>query len=170
MGMKKRNVLAVLFLSIFLFACSRQPQSLYAPDFTLPDLDGKKVSLSDYRGKLVIIDFFSTTCPVCVELIPNLREVYKKFKDHDLVILGIDLDAVPNEQALKEFVRRKRINYPVLIGNEDIVLKYGGFSVLPYMVFIDKEGKIFKTHQGYIEKKELEVYILKMMERREDGF
>ncbi len=167
----KRAVLTVFLLSIFfILACSRQPQSAYAPDFTLPDLNGKEVSLSDYRGKIVIIDFFSTTCPVCVELIPNLRDVYKKFKDHDLVILGIDLDTVPNEQALKEFVQSKRINYPVLIGNDEIVMKYGGFSVLPYMVFIDKKGRIFKIHQGYIEKRELEAYIVKMMERKEDGF
>ncbi len=141
--------------------------SIYAPDFSLLDTNGKRICLSDLRGKAVILDFFSVSCQACARLIPNLEQIYNKYKNHGLVVLGINLDFLPNPSILSDFAKKEKISYPVLIGNNEIVMQYGGISVLPYVVFIDRNGKIDKVHQGYIDLPSLEKLAQELLVKRD---
>ncbi len=126
-----------------------------APDFTLNNLDGDAVSLSDYRGKVVIIDFWATWCPPCRKGIPDFVEMQKNYGDEKLVILGVNLDQGAPEQVLpmvKEFADDFKINYPVLMHNMEIVGAYGGIQSIPTTFIVDKEGKVRQGVIGYRPK------------------
>jgi len=158
--MKRIRLPLILFLLIVFCACEQKhPLQGYAPDFTLPDLNGHKVSLSDFRGKIIILDFFTTWCKGCRMLIPSLNRLYQKYKDKNVLILGISLDGFSTPEPLSKFLQEEGITYPLLIGNEEVVRKYGGISIIPYIVIIDTQGKIYKVSQGYIEGEYLEKYI-----------
>ena len=116
-----------------------------APDFTLVDLDGNKHTLSDYRGKVVIIDFWATYCPPCRLEIPHFIQFYNDYKDDGLIILGIGLDG---ETKLKPFSKEYGINYPILIGDLATVGKYG-VRPIPTTFFIDRNGEIKNKIIGY---------------------
>ena len=148
--------LLILFLLIPLFwgiACSKKPKSgsqpgLLAPDFVLPALDGQKVRLSDYRGQVVLLNFFATWCPPCRAEVPDFVELYRYYRDRGLVIIGIALDR-GNPQVLDHFVREYGINYPLLLGDQKVVRAYGGIKGIPTTFLIDRRGRVRKKYLGY---------------------
>ncbi|MDL1956337.1 MAG: TlpA family protein disulfide reductase [Candidatus Desulfofervidus auxilii] len=150
-----------IFLLILFLACGEKSVPEYAPDFTLPDLKGDKISLSDFRGKIVILEFFTTWCKSCRLIVPDLNQLYNRYRDKNVIFLGISLDE--NVDRIYDFAKKLNIAYPILIGNEDIVLKYGGISVLPHLVIVDPKGRIYKTHQGFMKKKKLEDDIISLI-------
>ena len=91
-----------------------------AKDFTLKDLSSKKVSLSDFRGKVVLLNFFATWCPPCRLEIPELVKISQQKKKGDLVVLGVSLDKDVVPFMLKNFVKEMKISYPVLMGTEEV--------------------------------------------------
>lgn len=116
-----------------------------APDFTLLDLNGQAHTLSDYRGKVVIIDFWATFCRPCIYEIPHFIQFYNEYKDDGLVILGVGLDG---KQKLEVFAREKGMSYPVLIGDKATVEKYG-IQPIPTTFILDREGEIKDKIIGY---------------------
>ena len=129
-----------------------------APDFTLPDLDGQMVSLSDFAGKGIILDFWATWCPPCVEEIPHFVELYEANKDKGFVIIGIVVEDTP--EAVREFVEKQKVTYPILLGDNDAVAKvaqaYGGVQYLPTTFLIRYDGRIVERFVGYQEKETFE--------------
>ena len=117
-----------------------------APDFKLTTLDGKPVTLADSHGKVILLNFWATWCGPCRAEIPDLIELQNKYKDK-LQILGLVVDD-DDADAIKEFVEKFGINYPVAISSNDIRFQYGGIAALPTSFVLDSEGRIVQKHEG----------------------
>lgn len=128
-----------------------------APDFSLEDINGKVVKLSDFKNKIVIIDFWATWCPPCRKGIPDLIELQNDYKK-DLVIIGISLDR-ETKKDVPGFVKNYGINYPIVYGNQEVSQKYGGIQAIPTSFIIDKKGYIVETYVGLVPKSNYETII-----------
>jgi len=125
-----------------------------APEFSLMDLSGKTVSLSDYSGKVVLLDFWATWCPPCRMSIPELVALQEKYRDKGLVILGVSVDdpkGVSNKD-LKAFKKMAKINYPVIRYNQKVMEDYFGGErmAIPTMFIIDGTGKVIEKIPGFL--------------------
>jgi peroxiredoxin len=117
-----------------------------APDFSLTDLSGHPLRLSDYRGKVVILDFWATWCEPCKEEIPHFIEMQNKHSAQGLQILGISMD--DSEPPVRQFQQQFKMNYPVAVGTPHLADQYGGVLGLPITFIIDREGRITSRHIG----------------------
>jgi peroxiredoxin len=126
-----------------------------APDFTLKDADGKSVHLKDYRGKVVLLDFWATWCSPCKIEIPWFIEMQRKSKDKGLEVLGVSMDD-EGWEVVKPFVAERGINYRIVIGNDETAQLYGGVDALPTTFLIDRGGKIAAVHVGLASRKDFE--------------
>lgn len=117
-----------------------------APDFVLTDTQGNKVKLSDYRGKVVILDFWATWCPPCRRGIPDLIDLKKTYKER-LAIIGISLDTDSKNDVIP-FMKQYGINYKVVYGDNDVVQKYGNIQAIPTSFIIDQKGNIVTSFVG----------------------
>jgi cytochrome c biogenesis protein CcmG/thiol:disulfide interchange protein DsbE len=126
---------------------SVQPgQHTPAPNFTLADLSGRSVSLSDYRGKVVLLDFWATWCDPCRDEIPHFVRLQSEYGGQGLQILGVSMDDGP--EPVREFYQHFHINYPVVMGNAKTGELYGGILGLPVAFLIDRDGRIYSRHIG----------------------
>ena len=130
-----------------------------APNFDLTSTEGKNVKLSDYRGKVVIVDFWATWCPPCRKGIPDLIELQKEFKNN-LVVIGVSLDQDTKSDVVP-FIKKYGINYPVVYGTNQVIMEYGSINAIPTSFVINKEGKIVDKHIGLVPKSE---YVKKIKE------
>jgi peroxiredoxin len=117
-----------------------------APDFSLPQLSGQQLHLSDYRGKLVLLDFWATWCDACRDEIPHFVELQNKYRDQGLQIVGISMDDSP--EPVRDFYPRFKMNYPVVMGNAATGQLYGGVLGLPIAFLMDRDGHIYSKHVG----------------------
>lgn len=123
-----------------------------APEFKLTEIDGKEIKLSDYKGKIVILDFWATWCGPCRRGIPDLVSLQKEYKDK-LVVIGISLDKVSGtDKDVKGFMKEYKINYPVIWGNEKVTKDYGDIQAIPTSFVIDQKGNIVDKHVGLVPK------------------
>ena len=117
-----------------------------APDFSLKDMDGKTVNLSDFKGKVVILDFFATWCPPCRGEIPDFVELQKAYGSQGAAIIGVSNEA-PGE--LKAFAGEFGINYPVLVDAQEAAqAAYGPIRAVPTTFVIGKDSKIARVYVG----------------------
>jgi peroxiredoxin len=126
---------------------SRKP----APGFSLNDDKGAPVQLSDYKGKVVLLNFWATWCHGCKQEIPWYMEFAEKYKSQGFVVIGVSLDE-DGWKSVKPFLQEKKLNYPVVIGSEELGRQYGGVDSMPVSILIDREGKIADSHSGVVEK------------------
>lgn len=124
-----------------------------APDFTLNDASGKPVTLSEFRGKVVLLNFWATWCAPCRVEIPWFTEFQKTYGDRDFVVLGVSLDE-DGWKSVKPYMEEKRMSYRVMIGNDDLARLYGGLNSLPTTLIIDRSGRIAVTHVGLCNRSE----------------
>ena len=125
-----------------------------AADFTLKDANGASVKLSDYRGKVVLLNFWATWCGPCGVEVPWFTEFEQRYKSQGFAVLGVSMDE-DGWSAIKPYVADHKINYRVLLGNDTIAQLYGGLDSLPTSFVIDKAGKVaFPPHIGLISKNE----------------
>jgi len=124
-----------------------------APDFSLPNTDGKMVKLSDFKGKVVILDFWATWCPPCRKGIPDLVELKNKYKDK-IEILGISIDEFTRNSKgeVIPFMKEYKINYPILYGDMNITQLYGGIRAIPTSFVITPDTKIHAMYEGLVPK------------------
>ena len=124
-----------------------------APQFTLSSLDGKRVAMKDLSNKVVVIDFWATWCGPCREEIPHLNKLYSDFKGQGLEIVGISMDDGPD--VVKDFAREFRMEYPLVMGSDELAEQFGGILGLPTTFIIDRKGNIVKRFVGLPPAEEL---------------
>ena len=123
-----------------------------APDFTLKDAMGKPVKLSDYKGKVVLLNFWATWCGPCKLEIPWFVEFEQTYKDSGFAVLGVSMDE-EGWEVVKPYVEKAKINYRMVIGDDMTAQKYGGVDSLPTSFLIDREGRTAAVHIGLVSKK-----------------
>jgi peroxiredoxin len=133
-----------------------------APNFTLKSIDGKTVSLADYRGKAVLINFWATWCGPCKFEIPWLVELQKKYADQGFTVIGISEDDGPVSNVEK-FAAKMGMNYPVVMGDEKVAKAYGGIAFLPASFYIGRDGRVVTEVGGLISESEMEADIRKSL-------
>ena len=156
------TVSAISILFIAGCASAQQQAQTKAPDFTLPDLNGKAFSLSELEGKVVILDFWATWCPPCVMEIPHFIDLYKEYKGQGLEVVGVSLDR-GGVKVVKSFVEKNEMTYPVVIGNQKVAEDYGGIRGIPTTFVINRQGYIVKKFVGYRDKKVFESIIQQLL-------
>jgi thiol-disulfide isomerase/thioredoxin len=144
-----------------------------APAFTLVDLNGKKVSLANYKGKALLINFWATWCGPCKIETPWLVELRNKYAANGFEVLGIDSegdDAKPGSDAftkdkseIAKFVAQQKMPYPVLLDGDSISKPYGGLDDLPTSFFVNRKGVVIATQVGINSESDLEDNIKKAM-------
>lgn len=145
-----------------------------APDFTLDDLAGKQVSLTTYRGKAVMINFWATWCAPCKIETPWLVELHNKYASQGFEILGISSqgdDATPKDKtvwdkdktAIAKFAQQEKLPYPVLLGGDGISKPYGGVEDLPTSFFLNRKGVVVAAEMGLTSESDLEADIQKAL-------
>jgi peroxiredoxin len=133
-----------------------------APDFTLDRIEGGQLKLSDLRGKVVIIDFWATWCPPCVQEIPDFIELYKTYKDKGFEMVGISVDR-GGVSVVNDFVAKNKVNYPVVMGSMDVVNAYQVFTGIPTTFIVNRQGQIVDKVIGSQSKEYFENYIKKLL-------
>ncbi len=134
-----------------------------APDFSLESTEGKTVSLKDYKGKIVILDFWATWCPPCRRGIPDLISLQDKYKN-DLRVLGISLDSDTKSDVIP-FAKKININYPILYGNQQVIQDYGGIEAIPTTIVIDQNGEIVAKFVGLVDKETFAKHIEELISK-----
>lgn len=125
-----------------------------APDFTLKDSNGQSVKLSDYRGKVVLLNFWATWCGPCQIEIPWFIEFEQQLKSKGLEVVGVSMDE-EGWKVVKPYIAAHKLNYRVLLGDETVGDLYGGLDALPTTFIIDRDGKVaFTPHIGLAGKDE----------------
>lgn len=164
--MKKKDWLVISFVVILIFlsaylwlAPAGQPP---APKVTFTDIQGKQFSLSELQGKPVVINFWATECPGCVNEIPLFVELYKKYQAQNLVIIGVAMAYDPEAQV-REMVRQKNMNYPIVLDSDNHIVQAFNIKVTPTSLFISKNGKMMKRKLGEMSHTELEASIQSLL-------
>jgi peroxiredoxin len=122
----------------------------HASDFTLRDVEGKQVHLSDYGGKVVLLDFWATWCVPCAAELPQLQKLYDARKNDGFVVLGIAMDGPESVAQVVPFARRYNLTFPTLLDEETRVVNvYNPKRVAPMTVLIDRRGIIARVRNGY---------------------
>lgn len=125
-------------------------------DFTLPDMEGKPRKLSEWQGKVIIVNFWATWCPPCRKEIPMFIEYYEKYRSQGLVFVGVAID---KKEDVEDYIDTMFISYPILMGDEatlELMRRYGNrVGSLPYNVLIDRDGTILSTKKSAYTHTEL---------------
>jgi len=135
-----------------------------APDFALTDSAGSPVKLSAYKGKVVLLDFWATWCGGCKVEIPWYVEFQNKYRHDGLTAIGVSMDD-DGWKSVKPFLEEHKLNYPVVIGNQDLASRYGGLPSLPMTLLIDRDGTIAESHAGMVDKDAFEKKIKTLLQK-----
>ena len=124
----------------------------------LKDIQGKSVNLSDYKGKVILLDFWATWCPPCRKEIPGFIELYNTYKSRGLVVLGVSMDDADDVLDVKRYAAQIKMNYPILLGfgREDDLKPAFGELPLPTSFVIARDGRICARHDGLTAKEQVE--------------
>ena len=150
-----------IFAAIFLLFTAFSPTAFAgqeAPAFSLRDMNGKSVSLSDYKGKVVLLNFWATWCQPCQAEMPHLQKMHTELAENGLVVLSITIDEARDVSKVKPLIKRNGYTFTVLLDKETKVAPlYNPDQTLPYNVIIDREGQIFWTKASYVPGEEVEL-------------
>ena len=127
-----------------------QSERSLAPNFSLKDANGKDVKLVDLKGQVVLVNFWATWCEGCQVEIPWFVEFQKEYAGRGFVVVGISMDD-DGWKSVKPWLKEKKVNYPIVIGNEGLGKQYG-LEGMPLTALVDREGRIADLHPGIVEK------------------
>ena len=142
----------------FLALVSLDANAEASKSFVMKDLGGKEHRLSDYQGKWVLVNYWATWCPSCLDEIPDFIDLYEKHKAKDLVVLGVAVD-YKNEREVRHFVDDMLVSYPIILGTPKIFAQFGSPSVLPTTLVYNPLGKLVTIKRGQISKQAVELML-----------
>ena len=131
--------------------------SVCAAGFELKDISGKTHRLSDYRGKWVLVNFWATWCPPCLNELPELVSLHSAHKDSDLVVIGVALDST--RASVIEFARKEKISYPLVLGDHRMAAQIGEVEALPTSFLYAPDGRQVASQAGEVNRADIESYI-----------
>lgn len=135
-----------------------------APSFERVDLDGKRVELSAYRGKVVLLNFWATWCAPCLTEIPAFVSWQKQYSGQGLQVIGISMD--DDAPPVRRMYRKYGMNYPVAMGDAKLGELYGGVLGLPVTYLIDRNGKVVRRYEGAADLKQMEKDVQQLLVKR----
>ena len=139
----------------------RSPNAM--PNFTLADLDGNTVNLTDYAGKAVLVNFWATWCGPCKAELPDLVEFQNEYGGENFTIVGISMDQI-GPAAVKKFAQQWGLNYPIVMGNLDVVAAYGNFRGIPATFLLNSRHEKVKQYIGAVTKAQLTADLKSMID------
>jgi len=148
------RIIALLLMSLM---------STQAPELSLTDSKGAPVKLSSYRGKVVLLNFWATTCGGCKVEIPWFVEFQNKYKESGLSVIGVAMDD-DGWKSVKPWLKERKVNYPVVIGSDDLGKQYG-LEGMPLTALIDRDGKIADVHPGLVNKNATEQQLRALLQQ-----
>ncbi len=147
----------LVLVATSLFAATKMPS------FALPDVvSGKTIHSSSFKGKALLITFFATWCPPCIQEIPTLIKMQDKYIEKGFSVIGLSVDQGSTNLVTK-LVKKKSINYPVLMADNKTMQKFGGVYGIPVSFLVNKRGNVVKKYTGYIAKSILEKDLKKVL-------
>lgn len=155
----KHGVLAILMI-LMVDAHARKP----APTFSLKDAAGTPVRLSDYRGRVVLLNFWATWCHGCKAEIPWYMDFQRKYEARGFTVIGASVDDT-GWKAVTPFVRAQKVNYTVVIASADLTRRYG-VGEMPLSILIDRRGRIADSHAGVVDRAAWESEIQRLLDER----
>ena len=163
--MKKIVIFVIAtILALAVISCRRSGNNAnsakLAPDFSLTDVTGHPLKLSDYRGKPVVLDFWATWCEPCKQEIPHLIELQNKYPQR-VQVIGISMD--DDGDPVRAFQQQYKMNYPVAVGSAKLADQYGGVLGLPITFVIDSNGHIIARHIGATNFADIEAEVQKLL-------
>ena len=154
-----KSVLCQWLLVCSLFALLNvQAHADASTSLVMKDMAGKEHRLSDYRGKWVLVNYWATWCPACLDEMPDFASLYEQRKSKDLMVLGIAVD-YKNEREVRHFVDDMLIPYPIILGTPKIFAQFGSPQVLPTSLIYNPQGELVKIKRGSLSKQALESLI-----------
>ncbi len=153
--MQTKKILLLLLIPLLLCA---QGFAFAGNSFALKDMAGKKHTLAEYKGKWVIVNYWATWCPPCLEEVPDLVALYDSRKNKDLVILGVAFD-YQSAQEVTDYVNDMLISYPIVLGDEEVQKQIGFADVLPTSYIFNPRGELIKTKHGLVTKQYLDALL-----------
>jgi thiol-disulfide isomerase/thioredoxin len=145
-----------LFGAAFALALLASPA--WAESFSVKDMSGKTQALGDYKGKWVLVNYWATWCPPCLEEIPDLIALHDKHKNKDLAVIGIAVD-YKNRKEIADFTNDMLMSYPIVLGDDKVMQQFGAADVLPTTFMYNPQGKLVKVHHGLITRQLVEKQI-----------
>ncbi len=149
--MKSQRFLLAAALLLTMFGAA-------AHEFAFKDTHGHEQRLSSYRGKWVLVNFWATWCPPCLDEIPDLVSLHNAHKDKDLVVIGIAMEYA-SPKGVMEFAEQHAISYPIVLGNHKLAAQVGEVEALPSNYLFDPAGKLVAHQAGSITRDNVEEYI-----------
>jgi len=131
-----------------------------AADFSLEDLQGKTHRLADYRGKWVLVNYWATWCPPCLDEIPELVSLHNAHHDKDLLVIGVAIDS-GSSKKVADFAKAHGISYPVVMGDRKVTAQIGAAEVLPVSFLYNPKGEQVSYQAGEVTRASIETYIKK---------
>jgi thiol-disulfide isomerase/thioredoxin len=146
----------LLLAAIAVTSCASAPVSHAtraadaSSDFVLPDLDGRDVRLSDFAGRVVLVDFWATWCTPCVAALPAIEKLFERYASEGLTVLSVAIDGPETVASVGPSARRMGLTFPVLLDEESrVVSAFNPGRTVPFQLLVDRRGRIVKRRQGY---------------------
>lgn len=132
---------------------------LEVPDFAFPDINGKQISLSDHKGKVVLVNIWATWCPPCRQEMPSMQRLYEKFKGENFEILAVSIDSEGRE-AVAPFMQKMHLTFPALLDPGETIIPLYGITGVPESFIVDKDGRLVEKIVGPMNWATPEVFSL----------
>ena len=149
------TLLGILFAAITIVVAPVKAQEARAPQFELQDINGRIVRLSDYRGKVVLINFWATWCPPCRAEMPDLIKLQREYGKEGLQIIGVSYPPQKKSRVVR-FAKSLKVNYPIALGTRELKARYSSDETLPLTVVIDRDGKVSEIISGILLREEFD--------------
>lgn len=157
----------LVVVAVILSSCGKRAEIFQprpAPKWALKDVNGQTVSSEQFKGKVVVIDFWATWCGPCLAEIPGYVELQKKYAGEGVAIVGISLDQ-QGPEVVKEFIARSGVNYQIVMGDDTVADAFGGVTAIPTTFIIDRTGTIRDRKSGAESTEDFEKRILAVLKR-----